>query len=180
VRKKGIWNVVIRENNKMKALIILLILMVNTASLFAYKEIVVDLSEQRAYAMEDGSVIFDGRISSGVIGRDTPTGEYRILQKKRYHRSNLWPKPNGGAKMNYMLRLTNSGIAMHLGHVPKKGPASHGCIRLKNGFAQRMFSWARVGIPVYVEGDALDYIHFRKPYKNDYDSYGYGTIDYHD
>jgi len=152
----------------------------STTTLFAYKEIVVDLSEQMAYAIEDGFVVFEGRISSGVMGRETPNGEYRILQKKRYHRSNLWPKPNGGAKMNYMLRLTNSGIAMHLGHVPKKGPASHGCIRLKNGFAQEMFRWARVGIPVYVEGDALDYIHFRRPYKNDYYSYDYGTIDYHD
>ena len=152
----------------------------SSTSLFAYKEVVVDLSEQMAYAIEDGFVVFEGKISSGVVDRETPNGEYHILQKKRYHRSNLWPKPNGGAKMNYMLRLTNSGIAMHLGHVPKKGPASHGCIRLKSGFAQRMFSWARVGMPVYVEGDALDYIHFRRPHTNDYYSDDYGTIDYHD
>jgi len=150
-----------------------------STALFAYKEIVVDLSEQMAYAIEDGFVLFEGRISSGVMDRETPNGDYRILQKKRYHRSNLWPKPNGGAKMNYMLRLTNSGIAMHLGHVPKKGPASHGCIRLKNGFAQRMFKWAKVGTPVYVEGDALDYIYFRRPHKNDYYNDDYGTIDYH-
>jgi len=133
------------------------ILILFASDLFGYKEIVVNLSEQRAYAIEDGEIIFDGPVSTGVRGRETPEGQYRILQKKRYHKSNLWPKPNGGAKMNYMLRLTNSGIAMHLGYVPKSGPASHGCIRLKKGFAQRMFAWAKVGIPVYVEGDIENY-----------------------
>ncbi len=161
--------------------IMTLLILLTSSSLFAYKEIVVDLSEQRAYAIEDGYVLFDGRISSGVMNRETPNGEYRILQKKRYHKSNLWPKPNGGAKMNYMLRLTNSGIAMHLGYVPKKGPASHGCIRMKNGFAQQMWKWAKVGIPVYVEGDALDYVHFRRGrYRDEYYGNDYGMIDYHD
>ena len=162
-----------------KLLLALCIMLTTSSSLFAYKEIVVDLSEQMAYAIEDGFVAFEGRISSGVIGRDTPNGEYRILQKKRYHRSNLWPKPDGGATMNYMLRLTNSGIAMHLGPVPNR-PASHGCIRMKNGFAQRMFKWARIGTSVYVEGDALDYMHFKRGGKNDFYSDDYGVIDYHD
>ncbi len=166
--------------NHFKKVIKFIFLLLMATPLFAYKEIVVDLSEQMAYAIEDGFVAFEGRISSGVMGRDTPPGEYRILQKKRYHKSNLWPKPDGGAKMNYMLRLSNSGIAMHLGHVPKKGPASHGCIRMKNGFAQRMFKWARIGIPVYVEGDALDYVHFRHWVRDGSYAGDYGTIDYHD
>ncbi len=157
-----------------------LTLLVAATQLSAYQEIVVDLSEQMAYAMEDGYVLFEGRISSGKIGRDTPNGEYRILQKKRHHKSNLWPKPNGGATMNYMLRLSNSGIAMHLGYVPNK-PASHGCIRMKHGFAQQMWKWAKVGTPVYVEGDAMDYLNFRRARNRD-EYYGndYGMIDYHD
>jgi len=152
-------------------------LFVSSVQLFAYKEIVVDLSTQMAYAMEDGIVVFDGRISSGKRGRETPTGEYRIMQKKRYHKSNLWPKPNGGAKMPYMMRLTNSGIAMHLGYVPDK-PASHGCIRLENGFAQKMYKWARVGTYVYVEGDAEDYMYgmdegYSENYYDDFSSVYY-------
>jgi len=118
--------------------------------------IMIDLSQQKAYAMQDGYVLFEGRISSGMPGRETPEGEFRILQKKRYHTSNMWPRPNGGAKMPYMLRLTNSGIAMHLGHVPKRA-ASHGCVRMTNGFAQEMFKWAKVGMKVYVDGDATHY-----------------------
>jgi len=150
-------------------------------SMAADKEIVLDLSEQKAYAYEDGSLVFDGRISSGVEGRETPTGEYTVLEKKRYHRSNMWPRPNGGAKMHYMLRLTYDGIAMHLGPVPDR-PASHGCIRMKHGFAQRMFEWAQVGISVVIEGDAQEYL-FRKRARNHkgtaYDD-EYGIIDFHD
>ena len=162
-----------KRNGMAKIVTLFLLLFTLSSDLFAYKEIVVDLSEQRAYAIEDGEILFDGPISSGVRGRETPEGEYRILQKKRYHRSNLWPKPNGGAKMNYMLRLSNSGIAMHLGYVPKSGPASHGCIRMKNGFAQRMYAWARVGVPVYVEGDIEDWyaMHQRRRQRGYYDEY---------
>jgi len=155
-----------------RSLTVLIILLIFSPDIFAYKEIVVDLSEQRAYAIEDGVIMFDGPISTGTRGRETPEGEYRILQKKKHHKSNLWPKPNGGAKMNYMLRLTNSGIAMHLGYVPKRGPASHGCIRLKNGFAQRMYKWARVGTSVYVEGDIEDwYVMHRQQRKSQYNAY---------
>ena len=135
-----------------------ILILISSTQLSAYKEIVVDLSVQMAYAMEDGIVVFDGRISSGKRGRETPAGQFRIMQKKRHHKSNLWPKPKGGAKMPYMMRLTNSGIAMHLGYVPNK-PASHGCIRLESGFAQKMYKWARVGTYVYVEGDARDFMY---------------------
>jgi len=148
---------------------VLLAVYVFSSDLFAYKEIVVDISEQRAFAIEDGMIIFEGPVSSGIRGRETPEGEYRILQKKRHHKSNLWPKPDGGAKMDYMLRLSNSGIAMHLGYVSKGGPASHGCIRLKNGFAQRMYRWAQIGVPVYVKGNIEEYYEMHKKRRRHYD-----------
>jgi len=115
----------------------------------ANKSIVVHLGSQTATAYENGHPVFSGRISSGKRGRATPTGSFRVLEKDIDHVSTSWPKPNGGAKMHYMLRLTNYGIAMHLGRVPNY-PASHGCRRLKNGFAQRMYRWANVGTPVRV------------------------------
>ena len=162
-------------------MLVLRVLMVLCVPLWASKEIVVDLSEQRAYAYEDGYVLFSGRISSGVEGRETPAGEFTVLEKKRYHTSNMWPKPNGGAKMHYMLRLTYDGIAMHLGYVPNR-PASHGCIRMQNGFAQKMFRWAEVGTPVIVEGDAQEYLYRkqRKKRSNMVFEDDYGVIDFHD
>ena len=120
-------------------------------ALWASKRIVVDLTQQVAIAYQDGKVLFYGRISSGKPGRRTPTGHFRVLEKDIDHVSNLWPAPNGGARMHYMLRLTRDGVAMHLGPTPDY-PASHGCVRMQNGFAQRMFFWAEKGIPVDVKG----------------------------
>lgn len=159
----------------LRIFLIFLTVVMTSSTLFASQHVIVDLSEQKAYAIEDGYVLFEGRISSGKPGRETPEGEFTIIQKKRYHKSNLWPQPNGGAIMPYMMRLTNSGIAMHLGYVPNR-PDSHGCIRLKEGFAQKMFAWAKVGIPVYVEGDARDYKAGKAARNYDDD---YAVIDYH-
>lgn len=124
---------------------------------FAGKEIHVDLSDQKAYAIENGEVVFDGRISSGRPGRETPVGTFKITQKKKKHVSNLWPRPNGGAKMPYMMRLSGSPIALHLGYVPDR-PDSHGCVRLEHGFAQKMYKWADIGTKVTITGDASEYV----------------------
>ncbi len=136
---------------KKKLLLLLSLWLILGVSAYAGKRIVVDLSTQTATAYENGSQVFSGNISTGTAKRPTPTGSYRVLEKDIDHVSTSWPKPHGGAKMHYMLRLTNYGIAMHLGFVPNY-PASHGCIRLQNGFAQRMYHWAHVGVPVRVVG----------------------------
>jgi hypothetical protein len=159
---------------KKKVQVIAILLLIGSLPLFATQKIVVDLSIQKAYALKDGHIVFEGRISSGKKGRETPNGIYSIMQKKRMHRSNLWPKPKGGAKMPYMMRLTNSGIAMHLGYVPNR-PASHG----KKGFAQKMFRWAKVGTKVEIEGRGQDYLDALK-FGKDYYGDEYAIIDTHD
>lgn len=129
------------------------VLFMGIISLHAEKNVIIDLSTQTATAYENDVPVFSGRISTGTAKRPTPTGHFRVLEKDIDHVSSSWPKPNGGAKMHYMQRLTNYGIAMHLGFVPNY-PASHGCIRLENGFAQKMYSWGRVGMSVRIMGHA--------------------------
>ncbi len=131
----------------------LLLCMSLTGVLEASKRILVDLTHQIAIAYQDGQVKFYGRISSGKPGRETPTGTYFVREKDIDHVSNLWPKPNGGAKMHYMLRITRDGVAMHLGPTPDY-PASHGCIRMQDGFAQRMYAWAEKWTKVDIIGKA--------------------------
>ena len=121
------------------------------------KKIVVNLTKQEAFAYEDDKLVLKGWISSGKDKFKTPTGRYRVLAKEKFHISNEWPKPTGGAEMPYMLRLTWSGIALHLGYVPNR-PASHGCVRLKNGFAQELFKWADIGTRVIIKGKQPKYV----------------------
>jgi len=136
-----------------RVFLVLCVSLLGLGTAYAGKSIVVDLSTQTATAYENDVPVFSGQISTGTAKRPTPTGRFRVLEKDIDHVSSSWPKPNGGAKMHYMLRLTNYGIAMHLGFVPNY-PASHGCIRMQNGFAQKMYSWAHVGVPVRVVGHA--------------------------
>ncbi len=134
-----------------KTLLLVTLSMAFALSASASQHIVVNLSQQRACAYEGSRTVFCGHVSSGKPGHRTPTGHFHVMEKDIDHRSSKYPKPNGGAKMHYMLRITGGGIAMHLGHTPNY-PASHGCIRMQNGFAQQMYRWAHVGTPVSVIG----------------------------
>jgi hypothetical protein len=118
-----------------------------TVALNAQKTVEVDLRKQRIYAKENGRVVFMGAISSGKRNHRTPRGTFKILGKNRFHRSNLYPRPRGGARMPYMQRLTYGGIAIHQGYLPGY-PASHGCIRVSRRTAQKLWRWTRVGTKV--------------------------------
>ena len=94
--------------------------------------IVISIGKQTVSIYDGTQKIATSPISSGMPGHDSPTGVFSILEKNRYHYSNLY----GGAPMPFMQRVTNSGVAMHQGVVPGY-PASHGCIRLPAAFAQQ-------------------------------------------
>lgn len=96
--------------------------------------IVVSLPEQRLHVYRNGKRVGVSTVSSGKPGKETPTGVFPILQKRRVHRSNLY----NDAPMPYMQRLTWDGVALHAGRIPGY-PASHGCIRLPKAFAQQLF-----------------------------------------
>lgn len=107
--------------------------------------LVVSLDEQRAYAYRNGIAIGVSTISSGREGKETPTGVFTILQKNRDHHSNLY----NNASMPFMQRLTWDGIALHGGAIPGY-PASHGCVRLPQAFAEKLFGITRNGDTVVV------------------------------
>jgi len=137
----------------MKYIITLIILLLSTTlvAFGANKKIIVNLSKQEAFAYEDGKLVMKGWVSTGRSKYKTPTGRYRVIAKEKFHISNEWPKPDGGAQMPFMLRLTWSGVAIHLGYVPNY-PASHGCIRAKDGLAQELYKWADIGTRVIIKG----------------------------
>jgi hypothetical protein len=84
-------------------------------------------------------------ISSGTRGRETPAGIFAIVQKNADHRSNLYDD----AWMPHMQRLTWNGIALHGGPLPGYA-ASHGCVRMPYGFAEKLFEKTRIGMRVIV------------------------------
>jgi hypothetical protein len=109
----------------------------------------IDLTAQRVMLYRDGALIAASAISTGSLGRETPTGVFTILEKKVMHRSTTYDD----APMPYMQRLTSKGIAIHAGDLPGY-PASHGCIRLPNEFAKRLYGVTEIGTQVMITSDA--------------------------
>lgn len=108
-------------------------------------QVVVSKNEQTLSLYEDGNVIATSLVSTGKSGHETPSGIFSILDKRKYHESNIY----SAAPMPFMQRLTWSGIALHEGHVPNY-PASHGCIRLPAKFAKSLYGMTGRGVHVIV------------------------------
>ena len=111
--------------------------------------VIVDLTAQRLFVYRGGTLIGISTISSGKPGYETPTGNFTVLEKERFHNSNKYDD----APMPYMQRLSWSGLALHAGH-PRGYPASHGCIRLPMGFAAALFKEQTRGMQVLITGHA--------------------------
>ena len=109
------------------------------------ERVVVSLSDQLAYLYRGDTLVAVATISTGIEGRDTPTGIFAVRGKTPFHRSRKYDN----APMPFTQFIDQYGIAMHGGHNPGY-PASHGCIRLPAAFAKRLYGVTEVGTPVYI------------------------------
>jgi len=101
-------------------------------------------SQQITFYDADGWIL-RAPVSTGTKGRETPAGIFAVVEKKEDHRSNMYDD----AHMPHMQRITWNGIAMHGGPLPGYA-ASHGCIRLPFGFANKLFNKTRIGMRVII------------------------------
>lgn len=107
--------------------------------------VAISINQQKLKLYDANGVYAESPVSTGMSGHPTPMGVFSIIQKQKYHRSNIY----SGAPMPYMQRITWSGVAMHAGVLPGY-PASHGCIRMPMAFAVKMWNWTRMGARVVV------------------------------
>jgi hypothetical protein len=107
---------------------------------------VVSLADQHVTFYDSNGQWAQGLTSTGVPGHETPTGVFTIMEKERWHHSNIY----SGAPMPWMQRLAWTGVAMHEGAVHPGHTASHGCIRLQAEFAKRLFGVTSIGQRVIV------------------------------
>ena len=92
--------------------------------------IAVSIDKQKVRIYDAKGLFAESPVSTGMKGHSTPMGVFSIIQKHKFHHSNIY----SGAPMPYMQRITWSGVAMHAGVLPGY-PASHGCIRMPMAFA---------------------------------------------
>lgn len=120
--------------------------------------VAISIDDQHLKVYDANGLFAESPVSTGMRGHSTPMGAFSVIQKNKWHRSNIY----SGAPMPYMQRITWSGIALHAGVLPGY-PASHGCIRMPNSFAMRMWGWTRMGARVVITPGEITPVDFAHP-----------------
>jgi lipoprotein-anchoring transpeptidase ErfK/SrfK len=107
--------------------------------------VAVSINKQQVKIYDANGLFAEAPVSTGMKGHSTPMGVFSVIQKQKFHRSNIY----SGAPMPFMQRITWSGVALHAGVLPGY-PASHGCIRMPPSFATRIYGWTRMGSRILV------------------------------
>ncbi len=93
-------------------------------------------------AYEKGELLFWGPLSSGIKKRATPPGRFFVQYKERFKRSTKYENAPMPFSINYY-----KGYFVHQQSLPGYA-ASHGCVRLLGGDAERLFFWLQIRDPV--------------------------------
>ena len=121
------------------------------------KKIIVNLTDQNLTASEDGKVFHTCECVSGDSAHPTPTGRFEINRKQHPYTSKKYKVP-----MNYAMFFTTTGEALHQYHGPApwwllrvgreltSAVGSHGCVRLQETDAAKLYRWAPLRTKVEV------------------------------
>ena len=116
---------------------------------------IVSIKSQQVTFYDADGWILRAPVSTGTTGRETPAGVFAVIEKDVDHHSTLYDD----ASMPHMQRLTWNGIAMHGGPLPGYA-ASHGCVRMPYGFAEKLFDKTRIGMRVIISPDNATPVEF--------------------
>jgi hypothetical protein len=119
---------------------------------------IVSIKTQQVTFYDAEGWIFRAPVSTGVKERETPAGVFAIIEKDKDHRSSMYDD----AWMPHMQRITWNGIALHGGPLPGYA-ASHGCVRMPFGFAEKLFNKTRIGMRVMISPNDAAPVEFSHP-----------------
>src|SRR5262245_30376572 len=122
------------------------------------KSILVDLKTQSVVARDDAAVFHSCECVTGDSAHPTPSGHFSINRKNHPYTSKTYH-----VRMDYALFFTNTGVALHQYHGPAPwfvlragrvltdAVGSHGCVRLQEEDARKLYNWATIGTAVEVK-----------------------------
>jgi hypothetical protein len=119
---------------------------------------IVSIKSQQVTFYDAEGWILRAPVSTGTKGRETPAGVFAVIDKEKDHRSNMYDD----AWMPHMQRITWNGIALHGGPLPGYA-ASHGCVRMPFGFAEKLFDKPRIGMRVIISPNDAAPVEFSHP-----------------
>jgi hypothetical protein len=119
---------------------------------------IVSIKSQQVTFYDAEGWIFRAPVSTGTTGRETPAGVFALLEKDKDHHSTMYDD----AWMPNMQRITWNGIALHGGPLPGYA-ASHGCVRMPFGFAEKLFDRTQIGMRVIISPNDAAPVAFSHP-----------------
>ncbi|MFZ0069080.1 MAG: L,D-transpeptidase [Pseudolabrys sp.] len=119
---------------------------------------IVSIKTQQVTFYDAEGWIFRAPVSTGVKERETPAGVFAVIEKDRDHHSSMYDD----AWMPHMQRITWNGLALHGGPLPGYA-ASHGCVRMPFGFAEKLFGKTRIGMRVIISPNDAAPVEFSHP-----------------
>ncbi len=119
---------------------------------------IVSIKSQKVTFYDADGWILRAPVSTGTTGRETPAGVFSVVQKDKDHHSSLYDD----AWMPNMLRITWNGIALHGGPLPGYA-ASHGCVRMPFGFAEKLFDKVPIGTRVIISPNDAEPVEISHP-----------------
>jgi len=119
---------------------------------------IVSIKTQRVTFYDAEGWILRAPVSTGVKDRETPAGVFAVIEKDKDHHSTMYDD----AWMPNMQRITWNGVALHGGPLPGYA-ASHGCIRMPYGFAEKLFDKTWIGMRVIISPNDAEPVEFSHP-----------------
>jgi hypothetical protein len=119
---------------------------------------IVSIKSQQVTFYDADGWILRAPVSTGIGGRETPAGVFALLEKDKDHHSTLYDD----ASMPNMQRITWNGLALHGGPLPGYA-ASHGCVRMPYGVAEKLFDKTRIGMRVIISPNDAEPVEFSHP-----------------
>jgi hypothetical protein len=119
---------------------------------------IVSIKSQQVTFYDAEGWILRAPVSTGIKERETPAGVFAIIEKDKNHHSTMYDD----AWMPNMQRITWNGLALHGGPLPGHA-ASHGCVRMPYGFAEKLFDKTRIGMRVIISPDDAAPVDFSHP-----------------
>ncbi len=119
---------------------------------------IVSIKSQQVTFYDADGWILRAPVSTGVKERETPAGVFAVLEKDKDHRSTMYDD----AWMPNMQRITWNGVALHGGPLPGYA-ASHGCVRMPYGFAEKLFDKTWIGMRVIISPNDAEPVEFTHP-----------------
>jgi lipoprotein-anchoring transpeptidase ErfK/SrfK len=124
------------------------------------KKIVISLSEQRMRVYENGALLDEWLVSTGLPDSPTHRGIFQILSKEEKAYASQWDLwmpyfmaiyPAGGSIYNGIHELPIMAGGRRLWEGALGHPASFGCVILGIPEAETLYTWAEIGVLVVIE-----------------------------